>query len=54
LDWNAGFQPLVITFADLPTELAARRIPGEHLGANPFWLTVDDGTVAAIEEQFIP
>jgi hypothetical protein len=54
LDWNAGFQPLVVAFADLPTELAARAHPGEPLGVNPFWLTVDDGTITAIEEQFIP
>jgi hypothetical protein len=54
LDWNAGFQPFVVAFADLPTELAARGAPDEHLGVNPFWLTVDDGTVTAIEEQYIP
>jgi hypothetical protein len=48
LDWNANFQPLVVAFADLPAELAARGTY-EHLG-----LTVDDGAVTAIEEQFIP
>jgi hypothetical protein len=55
LDWNGGFQPLVVAFADLPTELAAGRIPyKDRLDASPFWLTVDGGTVTAIEEQFIP
>lgn len=55
LDWNAGFQPLRIAFADLPTALAGRsQFPGAHLGVNPFWLTVDNGTITAIEEQFIP
>jgi|SRR5215470_1040917 len=54
LDWNAGFQPKVVAFADLPAELAARGIPGKNLGANPFWLTVDDGTITAIEEQYLP
>lgn len=55
LDWNAGFRPLVVAFADMPTELAARgEFPGEHLGVNPFWLTVDNGTITAIDEQYIP
>ena len=55
LDWDGGFEPMVVAFADLPTELAAGRIPYEdRLAASPFWLTIHDGTVTAIEEQFIP
>jgi len=55
LDWNGGFQPMVIAFADLPTELAARPISDEdRLAAMPVWLTVDDDTITAIQEQFIP
>jgi hypothetical protein len=54
-DWNGGFQPLVVRFADLPTELASGPVPyGYRLEVNPFWLTVDDGTVTAIEEQYTP
>jgi hypothetical protein len=54
LDWNATFRPLVVAFADLPTELAARGLPRVPLGGNPFWLTVENGTITAIEEQYIP
>ena len=55
LDVNGGFQPLVVGFADLPTELAAGPIPYEYrLDVTPFWLTADDGTIMAIEEQYIP
>jgi hypothetical protein len=55
LDWDGGFQPFVVAFADLPAELAGRPIvDGGGLGANPFWLTVDDGMITAIEEQYTP
>ena len=54
LDWNARFQPKMVTFAELPAELAGRGVPGKDLGSDPCWLTVDDGTVTAIDEQFIP
>jgi hypothetical protein len=46
---------LVIAFADLPTELAKRGTSDEqYLGSSPFWLTVDNGTITAIEEQYLP
>jgi hypothetical protein len=55
LDWDGGFQPFVVAFADLPAELAGRPILDTgRLGGNPFWLTVDDDTVTAIEEQYTP
>jgi hypothetical protein len=55
LDWNGGFQPMVIAFADLPTELAAGPIPyDDRLAAMPVWLTVHDDTITAIQEQYIP
>jgi len=55
LDMTGGFQPLVVAFTDLPTELAAGPIPYEYrLEVTPFWLTVEDGTITAIEEQYIP
>jgi len=50
LDWTAGLQQKTVAFADLP----ARGIPGNATTANPFWLTVVDGTVIAIEEQYLP
>jgi hypothetical protein len=50
-----GFTPMSIAFEDLPAFLAADSIPHDHsLWHNPFWLTVHDNTVAAIEEQYIP
>ena len=55
LDMNGGFRPVVVAFADLPTELAAGPVPYEHrLEVTPFWLTVDDATITAIDEQYIP
>jgi hypothetical protein len=55
LDWDGGFQPFAVAFADLPAQLAGRPILDQGgIGVNPFWLTVDDGTVTAIEEQYTP
>lgn len=55
LDWNAGFVPRSITFADLPAALADDLYPDDgRLWPTPFWLTVEDETVTAMEEQFIP
>lgn len=43
------------TFEALPDHTAAEPQPDPaHLGANPWWLTVEGGQVVAIEEQFIP
>ena len=55
LDWDGGFTPQVVAFADLPTQLASDLVPGDdRLWPNPFWLTVEDETITAIEEQYIP
>ena len=55
LDWNAGFEPRTIGFADLPAALADDLYPDDgRLWPTPFWLTVEDGAVTAMEEQFLP
>jgi hypothetical protein len=55
LDWEGGFEPEVIAFADLPTQLAADLVPDDdRIWPSPFWLTVNDDTITAIEEQYIP
>ena len=55
LDWEGGFKPQVIAFADLPAQLAADLVPDDdRIWPNPFWLTVNDATITAIEEQYIP
>ena len=55
LDWEGGFKPQVIAFADLPAQLAADLVPDDdRIWPSPFWLTVNDDTVTAIEEQYIP
>lgn len=55
LDWTAGFEPRTIGFADLPAALADDLYPDDgRLWPTPFWLTVEDGTVTEMEEQFIP
>jgi hypothetical protein len=44
-----------IAFEDLPAFLAGDAFPDDQsLWHNPFWLTVHDDTIAAIEEQYIP
>jgi hypothetical protein len=55
LDRGGGFQRQVIAFADLPARLAADLVPDDdRIWPSPFWLTVNDGTITAIEEQYIP
>ena len=50
-----GFEPMAIAFEELPAFLADDLVPDdEALWHNPFWLTVSDGTIAAIEEQYTP
>jgi hypothetical protein len=52
---RAGLQAQPIPFADLPARLAGNPMPGEgRLWPNPFWLTVENGTVSAMDEQYIP
>jgi hypothetical protein len=55
LDWEGGFKPQTAAFTDLPALLAAYTWPdtGETM-RGPFWLTVENGTITAIEEQYIP
>jgi hypothetical protein len=55
LDWEGGFEPQTTAFADLPALLAAYTWDdtGETM-RGPFWLTVENGTITAIEEQYIP
>jgi hypothetical protein len=56
LDWEGGFKPQVIAFGDLPAQLAADDLvpDDDRIWPNPFWLTVNDDTIIAIEEQYIP
>ena len=50
-----GWDPMEITFGELPGFVADDLFPEDgFLWHNPFWLTVDDGTVTAIEEQYTP
>ena len=50
-----GADPEKISFDQLPDYFASHPDPnGDHLWYAPFWLTVDDGQVIAIEEQYIP
>lgn len=50
-----GWAPVDITFEELPGFMAADLFPEDgFLWHNPFWLTVSDGTVTAIEEQYTP
>lgn len=50
-----GFEPRAITLAELPAHLAGDLSPEpERIWHNPFWLTVEGGTVTALEEQYLP
>jgi hypothetical protein len=50
-----AIQPQTIAFADLPARLAGDLVPDDQrIWHNPFWLTVESGTVTAIHEQYIP
>jgi hypothetical protein len=55
--WLDGRNPSAetIPFEELPGYFAGHLAPDDpHLWYDPFWLTVDNGDVVAIEEQFIP
>lgn len=53
--FEGGLHAQPIPFADLPARLADNPMPGEgRLWPNPFWLTVEEGTVTAMDEQYIP
>jgi hypothetical protein len=50
-----GFEPMDIAFEELPAFVAEDLFPDDGaLWHNPFWLTVRDGTITDIEEQYIP
>jgi hypothetical protein len=50
-----GFEPMGIAFEELPAFVAEDLSPDDGaLWHNPFWLTVGDGTITEIEEQYIP
>lgn len=45
----------MIAFADLSARRAADLVPDDdRIWPSPFWLTVNDATITAIEEQYIP
>lgn len=47
--------PQTISFEELPDYFAEYPATNDpHLWYDPFWLTVDDGRVVAIEEQYLP
>jgi hypothetical protein len=47
--------PHAIAFADLPGSVAGEVEPDAgRLWHNPFWLTVRNGTIVAITEQYRP
>lgn len=46
--------PHTIAFEDLPGYFAAYEGPAGQLWWNPFWLTVDDDRIVAMEEQYTP
>jgi hypothetical protein len=51
----SGAEPVPWTLDGLPAHLALDTDePGGRLAWNPYWLTVDDGEVVAIEEQYLP
>jgi hypothetical protein len=50
-----GFEPMGIAFEELPAFVAEDLFPDDGaLWHNPFWLTVDAGTITDIEEQYTP
>jgi hypothetical protein len=52
---SSSISPHPIAFADLPGYVGIDNESAvDHLGQGVFWLTVSDGTVAAIEEQYQP
>lgn len=55
LDWDGGFAPMTVAFEDMPAHLAADPILDDaRLWPNPLWVTVEGGTVTAVEEQYTP
>jgi hypothetical protein len=47
--------PVSVALGDLPARLAGSSAPEEgYLSYFPFWLTVENGVVVAIAEQYVP
>ena len=47
--------PVSVALSDLPERLAGTSAPEEgYLSSYPFWLTVENGVVVAIAEQYVP
>ena len=55
-DENADLDPG--TFEEIPSytteQIGEAEPPPDKLGFNPWWLTVEDGRIVAIEEQYVP
>ena len=52
---SSGAEGVPWTLEELPDHLADQvGAPDGQLGWSPFWLTVEDGGVVAIEEQYLP
>ena len=53
---EGGLTTEVIVLADLPAHLATQKPGGsdKRLSYNPYWLTVINGHVTRVEEQFVP
>jgi hypothetical protein len=50
-----GTEPRTISFAEFPGYLAGDVDPHDHtLWYDPFWLTVHNGRITAIDEQYVP
>lgn len=55
VDWDGSLESQAIAFEDLPDALADDPAPDDQwLWPTPFWLTVTDGAVTGIEQQYMP
>jgi hypothetical protein len=51
----SGAEGVPWTLDDLPDHLEEQAsVPDDRLSWSPFWLTVEDGVVIAVEEQYLP
>ena len=50
-----AIRPVSVGWSDLPARFDGNPVPDDdRLWYNPFWLTVEDGVIIAIEEQYTP
>jgi hypothetical protein len=55
VDWAGSLESQPVAFEALPDALADDPVPDDSwLWPTPFWLTVADGTVTGIEQQYLP